>query len=446
MKRIFLTIVYAIAVLTAHAALRSQDEAAAIATAFFAEYVPAAAPLRSSSFSSSSSSTFSSSFSSSFYIFTPSSQEGFVVVSADDRARDILCYSTSGTFSQEAMNPSMRWWLNRLAEEIAALPQGETASAEDGDTPVYTPVEPMLKSAWDQLAPFNDECPLSKYYPTEHCMTGCVATAAAQIMRYWEWPLQATGSYSYSYYEYKDDESFQSKLCQESMNFDTITFDWAHMRRTYGRFYTEQEGQAVARLMHACGVACGMEYGSETAGGSGAWTDEMGYALQTYFDYQPVTFLFTKSKLDYQRTTKGEAVADINACWGLSAQAMLDTIICELQAGRPVLMGGEDSNSGGHEFVCDGCDASGRLHIDWGWSGECNCYTTITAMRPSGESYRFKSNLDALIGIVPNRSGIALESLDASSSSSSSKLFLNGRIVILRDGRLYDLLGRPVGD
>lgn len=336
-----------------------------------------------------------------FYIFEPTATRGFVVVSADDRTEDILCYSTEGTLDEQHMNPSMRWWLRRFQKQISQLPPDAPSQAPAANT--YTPVAPLLGSiAWDQETPYNNQCPMSVYYPTERCLTGCVATASAQIMKYWEWPERPTGSHAYEYVEYRSYTSQTGRTCSEALNFDTITFDWANMRPTYGYSgsYTRAEGDAVATLMHACGVACDMQYGSNTSGGSGAWTDDMGYAFQTYFGYKPVTFAITASRSSYV-SGKGP-VANINCLWNLTQPQLLDSIYADLLAGRPVLMGGEDEQEGGHEFVCDGIDANGRLHINWGWAGECNCYTAINTMRPGNENYYFSDMLDVILHIEPS--------------------------------------------
>lgn len=334
-----------------------------------------------------------------FYIFERNHESGFAVVSADDRTEQILCYSTEGTLDEETMNPSMRWWLRRFQKEISVLPediQGTAAPAADS----YTAVEPLLGSiAWDQVSPYNDQCPMSVYYPTERCLTGCVATASAQIMKYWQWPLGPTGSHSYTYTEYRSYTSQSGRTCTDALDFDTIRFDWANMLDQYGYSYSAEQGQAVAALMHACGVACNMQYGSETSGGSGAWTDDMGEAFHTYFGYKPGVYATTATQSSYTRS-KGP-VANVTCAWGLSQQQLLDSIYADLLAGRPVLMGGEDDQEGGHEFVCDGIDARGRLHINWGWSGECNCYTTISSLRPTGENIYFADEIDAMLHLEP---------------------------------------------
>lgn len=371
---------------------------------------------------------------------------GAAIVSADDRAVDVLAYTEDGTFDMENANPTFRWWIERLRGEISAIPDEDHEAYSPARTATNTtPISPLLgNTAWDQETPYWNQCPMDLWKTSERCLTGCVATATGQIMRFWQWPEVGTGSHSYTW------ECCMNKGCTRtqsqplSMDFTTQQFDWANMLDTYTQgAYNTTQANAVAKLMYALGIACDMQYGGNTIGGSGAWTDDMGHAIETYFSYKPAVFITTYTKEDYEgRDGKGVACSMPNSqCrWGLTKTAIRDSIILELQASRPVLMGGEDwRDGGGHEFVCDGCDSSSRLHINWGWSGDSNCYTAITALQPAQTSHSFSDAIDALIHFEPAYPITEVKTLRE--EKSARKVLRDGQICIIIGDREVNILG-----
>jgi len=368
------------------------------------------------------------------YVFNRCDDGGYVIISADDRTEDVLGYTDSGRFDASKVNPSMQWWLDRYARQVASL-SDSISSVRKAEEPTVDAIFPLLGATkWAQETPYYNKCPMD-LFTSDTSLTGCVATAAAQIMKKWQYPSHGTGTHSYSwcltqYLPYRED-------CKTlSLKYDTITFDWAHMKDSYKKNYTKQEAQAVATLMYACGVACDMEYSSD---GSGSFTDDMGYGLITYFDYTYTIFASATSRSEYSYAKGNAGIRLDKYKFSCTTSELEDYLNADLEAGRPVLMGGRDSYSGGHEFVCDGRDSSGKFHINWGWSGDENGYYTLSAL---GKSYDFSNDIDMLVGLQP--SVITAIDEQQATASSAKKWMHQGRLYINHNGVLYDVLGNQL--
>ena len=388
-----------------------------------------------------------------FYVFNQEDEKGFVVVSADDRtAEDVLLYSDKGAFDAQKVNPNMQWWLDRFAEEITVL-----QTMDDSlfiDQPVVrkaehaTAIAPLLVNAagkeitWYQEAPYNNLCPIDRRDGTR-CLTGCVATAASMVMYKWRWPDRGRGESSYTWQDCMStdwwggcESSYDTIL---SMNYWETIFDWNNMQPTYAVAYTSGKAKrAVATLMYAAGVSCEMGYGGQEAGGSGAYTDYMAYGLITHFKYKIDKYVTMASKYE------SEAHDGVLTEYSRTAAQIKIYFDADLEAGRPIPMGGVDNSSGGHAFVCDGRDESGKFHINWGWEGDGNCYTTLTSLKPTGSQsgYSFRSYVDAIIGLEPDHSYDAIE--NTAVATQASKILENGQVVIVRDNRKYTVFGQKI--
>ena len=176
------------------------------------------------------------------YVFNTTSDDGgFVIVSADDRTRAILGYTDNGHFDSDNIPDNMRFWLRMYASEIASLSDDPATnlkaaaanfhataanfSATDATT-TYPTVAPLLgQTVWGQGTPFNNLCPEVN---GDHCPTGCVATAAAQIMYHHKHPAKGTGSHSYQW----NNQTL-------SADFANTTFDWANMLPSYKGNYSD---------------------------------------------------------------------------------------------------------------------------------------------------------------------------------------------------------------
>jgi hypothetical protein len=317
-----------------------------------------------------------------FYIFSGSQQPVFIIVAADDRFEPVLAYSTESAFSTEQIAPGLAAWLEDTENEMQyGLDSGVSPSPEitahwaqwtqaPGQAPAAdNAVGPLLQSKWGQNAPYNNLCPTAN---GQRALVGCVATAMAQIMRYWRYPQQGNGSYSYS----------QSPYGTISANFGSTTYDWNAMplQNSPGSSNTQ-----LSRANFHCGVAVRMNYSPQFSGSyiiksevpTGAPCAEK--ALADYFRYDPT--MSGRRRSDYALST-----------W----QNMLRS---DLNAGRPVLYGGISSATGGHAFVCDGYNES-LFHFNWGWNGNNNGYFLLTTMNPEGGA-GYVSGQVAIFGLKP---------------------------------------------
>ncbi|MCQ2327913.1 MAG: C10 family peptidase [Paludibacteraceae bacterium] len=367
-----------------------------------------------------------------YYVFNQGNDAGFVIVSGDDRTEDVLVYAEQGSFDPEKVNPNFRFWLNRLQEEISFA---NDDNAVDKVTPrkAVTAISPLLKNdegkeiKWYQEDPYWNQCPTDLWYTTERCLTGCVATAMAQIMYKWRYPEKGTGSHTYTWECCKEYNDYYPYNCTKgktqtlSKDFSTVTFDWANMLPSYyGKSATTAQKNAVATLMYCCGIAAEMQYGGSTLGGSGAFTDVMGLGATTYFGYEADKFITTYTNKEY-----GESAFE-PAEFGVTTSKFEQYFNADLEAGRPIIMGGEDDDAGGHEFVCDGRNTSGYFHINWGWEGDGNCYCKLSALKPTGYSYNFSSSLDAMIGLRPAQQEV-INVTGVTVAPTSATLKINGK-------------------
>jgi len=333
------------------------------------------------------------------YIFN--GNPGFVVMSADDCVKPILGYSLTGVFIAEDMPENVRGWLQGYNDEIQyAMDNNMRAEAEtsklwkelaegkDNIAKASTVVAPLIQTKWNQNQYYNDLCPLVSDGPEGHAYTGCVATAMAQIMKYWEYPSHGIGSHSYTW-------SGQTL----SANFGETTYDWNNMQLCYNYYYetgtggatwisapTQAQLSAVTTLMYHCGVSVNMNYGGYSTGGSGAQTSAVAIALKTYFNYS--SEIVYKEKKDY----------DDNV-W-------ITMVKAELDANRPLQYKGR-SSGGGHSFVCDGYNSDNKFHFNWGWSGAYDGYFSLDNLNTGANNQSGQGNgtytddQAALFGIQP---------------------------------------------
>lgn len=284
---------------------------------------------------------------------------GFAVIANDDTFDAVLGYSDT-EFSSDNIPPAMQWWMDAADASMSRrLSDGITATvavipAENGYPAV---MEELLQSRWDQGVPYNN-------IVTEKlgaaAYTGCVATAMAQIMYYHKSPTK--GKSGKNYLVVSEDPQTNGKRLVA--NFGNTTYDWDNMLPTYTNGgYTDVQAEAVATLMFHCGVAVNMSYGTASVGGSGAYDNDVATAAKQYFRYS--TKFYTR---DIYPTTQ----------W-------MNIIFDEISNGRPVLYGGATAQMAGHAFVFDGYDESGRVHVNWGWSGSGNGYFNVAVLDSSDE-------------------------------------------------------------
>ena len=309
-----------------------------------------------------------------YYVFDIDQQNGFVIVSADDRVPAILGYVDRGSFNSEEIPENMKAWLEGYAEQMEYLNSHADAPVARVQAEERNAVAPLLTSTWSQGDPYNRLCPMME---DKRCVTGCVATAMAQLLYYHKYPVKTLkGIPAYT--------TKTNKLYLDSL--PVTTFDWEHMLDNYTGAESDTEINAVATLMRVCGAADEMDYSYNA---SNAHTEELSKIFKDYFDFDATTELV--KRINYR------------------AKEWDDIIYNELAHQRPVLYGGYTITSG-HAFIVDGYDKAGLFHVNWGWSGSCDGYFLLSVLDPhdnsgigaSSSNGGYSIMQDALIGAKPN--------------------------------------------
>lgn len=318
-----------------------------------------------------------------YYVFANGEDKGFTIVSGDDRMPEVVGYSAQGTYDPDHLPANYVGFMKAYQETVEALLKGDAQvsgglaearqwRAERAGTAAVAPLLGGIK--WNQRAPYNNMCPL--YEGTNRSVTGCVATAMAQVMMYYQYPKKLKSTI----------ESYTTKAY--GINIPAIysgaTYDWDNMLPDYSKSdYNSAQADAVAKLMYHCGAAVKMDYGPS----SGANVTPT--ILATYFGYD------ADLMQDLTRTV-------------FTLQQWMTLIDNELKAKRPILYSGQSSD-GGHEFVCDGSDGKGLYHINWGWGGYQDGYFDLTILQPqkggagSGSAVDgYNRNCSMIIGIAPD--------------------------------------------
>ncbi len=323
-----------------------------------------------------------------FYIFNVGTNNGFVIVSGDDRTAAILGYTDAGSFDASKINPNMKSFLDAYVEELKQLDKINVLPGKHAGRKAIVrpkePISPLVSIHWDQEVPYNNLCPeitdesMKKDTYNGRFVTGCVATAMAQVMGYYQWPQGKTLMPIPAY------TSKQANL--DVSELPVTTFDWNNIKNVYSSDYSQAEADAVAKLMQYCGSSVRMNYYYSSKGGSGAFGSDVPKALKTYFDYAATTKLITR--YDY------------------TADTWADALYGELKAKRPVVLCGA-SPFGGHCFVVDGYAEGEFFHINWGWSGFQDGYYRLSVLEPGAQGIGgfeggYSQDQQAIIGIQPN--------------------------------------------
>ena len=331
-----------------------------------------------------------------YYVFN-TGNKGFVVVSGDDIAKPVLGYSDTGTYDPDNLSPNFVYYLGFLANEIKAaivqaIPQDEETKAQweaylTGNVAALRAsdseqaVAPLLDKEgikWGQDTPYNTMCPTDNNGVAT--VTGCVATAMAQIMRYYKYPSQGKGIIS-------NYTTTTSGLSVSGKNLANSIYDWDNMLARYsGVSYTAAQRDAVATLMYDCGISITTDFCTMAKGGSGASIWNAGTAFYTNFSYSQS--IVHKERSFYSDTE-----------WNAILKAQIDKKY-------PVLYGGQDQDNGGHAFVCDGYDDTGNFHFNWGWNGASNDgYFSTSAINPPNTQYNFDTDQEILVNIINGSGG-----------------------------------------
>lgn len=293
-----------------------------------------------------------------YYVFNAGNNNGFVIVSGDDRIQPILGYVDSGSFDLNKIPDNMRDFLKTYSEQVAELDaENKTIGGTSSQNAIQSrrAVEPLVKCNWNQDAPYYNACPKGTKGQT---VTGCVATAMAQVMYYYQWPNNITKEIPA--YKIKGETGHYSGTVAKVDAGTAI--DWANLKlEKYTSGSTTAQKEAISKLMAYIGSSVQMVYDYAEYGGSGAMPSDIAPAFNDYFNY-------SASFLDRSKVT---------------AQEFEDAMYNEVAHNRPVIFNGSQADGGGgHCFVLDGYNGNGLFHINWGWGGIANGYFAIPILNP----------------------------------------------------------------
>lgn len=301
--------------------------------------------------------------------------DGFCIVSATKKTETILAYSDQGKFDLNNIPSGLIDWLSEKVEVIQEIKNDHydaqmmpavpvnSSNATGGGNYTKTIVNaygPLLKTKWGQGYPYNYLCPGGCSESGGHCKAGCVAIAAAQIIRYWQ-PFMP---YNFNPYYWNDMPNIAAYISENEL------------LKSNGYY-------SMARLIHDVGVAVDMDYG---CGSSGAETPDI---VDVF--YRKYSFFYPGS---YQELTNSKAKPKV---------------IENIKNKQPVIMRGKDkkqtiinllkNNINGHCWVCDGYKKITRMkgnvvgstqelfHMNWGWDGWCDGWFTMDLEFVESDSY-----------------------------------------------------------
>ena len=335
-----------------------------------------------------------------YYIYNDAQGKGFVVVAGDDDMGDVLAYSTEGTLDTLQANPGVKLLLEAYRQTYDVLKEGRVMVQRKARSGVFSKtVSPLLKSKWGQSHPFNAQ--------TGYPYSGCVATAVAQMMYYYQWPAQGSGKNEYRVTYYNT---------MKSADFSQSHYDWANMLPDYNYpvSATKEQEDAVALLMNDVGVASFMQYTPASSGTQGIFAYQ---ALQKNFDYT--------------------AAYATKAVEGPTRFAQI--LRQELLNGCPVYLEGRPAgNASGHAWVTDGFDENGLFHMNFGWDGQGDAYYSLTNLSLSQTGSEFQGKPlafnRAIMAILAHPNNGKYPAIERGLLESSPQLMFNeGGAVLLKD-------------
>ena len=303
-----------------------------------------------------------------YYVVNAGNDKGYVIVSGDDRTPAVLGYVDKGSFDEENLPDNMRAFLAQLSAEIQSLDESgdseESSIRKRAVRVKYTrhSISPLVKSRWNQGGPYNGSCPDFVRSDGSHgrAVTGCVATAFAQIINFYKYPDETVEDIPAHVLNYNVNQPTYERIVCPLVPKGT-KIDWENMCDTYNGSETDAQRKAVADLMLYCGQSVRMSYGAS----SGAVTQDCHGAILKYFGFDDSAKWVARSDYD--------------------VEAWIELLYNELAAGYPILFSAI-STGGGHAFVIDGFDGENLFHVNWGWGGSSDGWFSITSLNPGDNS------------------------------------------------------------
>ncbi|HNQ68735.1 MAG TPA: C10 family peptidase [Bacteroidales bacterium] len=298
---------------------------------------------------------------------------GYILVSADNRAYPVLAYSYGDEFDIEDIAPATRLWIDKYLEQFDLIESNSIKSTDiiksawqkyyNNETPAprsIRGVPTMLTTKWNQNYPYNYYCPMHPLGPGQRVYAGCVATAMAQVMKFWNYPETGRGTHDYFWGDYF------------TVDFGETTYHWDSMTNSINTL----SRNSIAELIFHCAVSVDMDFGPD---GSGSSISNSFFALKQNFRYRAGVYELEKYDVE-------------DSEWKFILREDLDK-------GHPILYRGTNDNGEGHAFVCDGYQDTSYFHFNWGWGGSANGYFYLDNINPRMSFYWGQG---ALINLTPN--------------------------------------------
>ena len=362
-----------------------------------------------------------------YYIFNVG-DTGFVILAADDNYRPVIGYSDRGTFNPDDMAPALAEYLEVVRQGVMSASEASSASVavaadwamlekngrlvsrHGGREDVF-----LVQTTWNQNYPYNYFCPEGEGGPGGHCYAGCVATAAAQLMKFWNHPIQGQGSYTYI----PEDHPEYGPL---TANFGETTYDWDNMPNAISNNSPIEQIEAVAQLIYHVGVSVDMNYRPTS---SGAVTGKLCQTMPAYFFYTDQMDNLYRENYTHE--------------------GYMQLVINSIDMNWPMVQRG-----GGHAYVLDGYNDNDMVHFNWGWSGSSDGWFNIDEHGyADGESiiynyvpaeiYSATANAPTDMNVVPANDGTLTASISWKNPSitlTNVPLTAIDQIVVARNGEV----------
>lgn len=356
-----------------------------------------------------------------YYIFEPSEGKGYVLVAANKASEPVLGYSLNGRFPASQMPPGMKYLLEIYDEQLNYLKVKRVTSTqtiqakwENRNTPQAKnlSVAPLLSTTWDQGWPYNLECPTNTM--GGRAVTGCVATAMAQLMNYWNFPTQANPDFNVCHTDSNPFDETSDVMGSWCRNLGG-GYNWSLMQDNYVGNSNALQQAEIGNLMSDCGIAAKMDYGTSV---SNALANDAATAMDNWFGYSNCP-LFLKS--DYS-----------DSDW----IALLKN---NLNNGQPMYYGGdnrtdvESEDDAGHAWVVDGFEGD-HFHMNWGWNGDENGNFLLSLLNPEvGDAEIIFTNNQHMFVPVPE----GLCTLQATLSGDQSNVYVDVAHRIIANATIY---------
>ncbi|MDE5812199.1 MAG: C10 family peptidase, partial [Muribaculaceae bacterium] len=299
-----------------------------------------------------------------FYIFNIGEDDGFVIISGDDRMKKVLAYSRRGHINSNNLPPQLQYILEQYALTVSSLSDSAPRHESWDENSLPSEVVDLKTARWNQWEPFNLKAP---EYDDKRAPIGCVATALSIIMKHNQFPTKASKNFIHQW---------RSSGTPYSYDFGKMNIDYTLLKDEYlpDEQLSDDESEAISELMFAAAAAMNMQFSPFS---SSATVEDKPRILREIFGFS--------SECQY--------IARVY----FSDDQWNNLIKEQLDNGLPVMYSGRNGIFSGHTFVLDGYDSEGYYHINWGWGGLENGYFSI-----DGEMNHFKDYQSMIINLKPS--------------------------------------------